>query len=95
MWAFLQTFERYRAILNYYDKLEGRGDTTTTSQMSVRRANYSTITSGEEADAFVKERDGYLGEALRSARLLYPRRFGNDQAGPRNHRQSKGGRISD
>ena len=38
MWAsFLQTFERYRAILNYYDKLEGRGDATTTSQMAVRR----------------------------------------------------------
>ena len=34
--------------------------------MAVRRENYSTITSGEEADAFVKDRDGYLGEAMRS-----------------------------
>ena len=67
MWAsFLKTFERYRAILNYYDKLEGRGDTTGTSKMAMRRENHSTITSQEEADTFAGDRDGYLGEAMRS-----------------------------
>jgi hypothetical protein len=68
MWAsFLQTMERYRNILNNYDKLEARGgDTTKTSKMAMRREDGSTIVDGDEADKQAGERGGYMAEALRS-----------------------------
>jgi hypothetical protein len=68
MWAsFLQSVERYRQILNYYDKLEAAGgDSVGTSQMAMREENGRTISDPEAADTKAMNEDGYMGMALKS-----------------------------
>lgn len=68
MWGnFLQTIERYRSILNEYDKLEERGgDNTGTANLAIRKKDGYYAENGDDADQAALDEGGYMAFALRS-----------------------------
>ncbi len=68
MWAnFLQTIERYRAILNEYDQLEARGgDSDATAKMAIKDSDGNWAHTPAEGLKAADEQGGFMAMALRS-----------------------------